>query len=74
MPDLLRPGQHTVVHPAVLGGMPVVYGRRLPARALAQLLETRGEKVARSAYPELQAVEMYDAARVGRMILAHTGS
>ncbi len=74
VPDLLRPGQHTVVHPAVLGGTPVVYGRRLPARALAQLLEARGEKVARSAYPELQAVEMYDAARVGRMILTHASS
>ncbi len=73
VPDLLRPGQHTTVHPAVLGGTPVVDGRRLSARALAQLLNARGEKVLRSAYPELEPMEIADAARVGREIIRNTG-
>lgn len=69
-PGLLRPGSSTEVHPAVLGGTPVVEGRRLPARAIAQLLDARGERVLRSAYPELDAAQLHDAARVGRGIRA----
>jgi uncharacterized protein (DUF433 family) len=70
VPNLLQPGRYTTVHPAVLGGAPVVQNRRLSARALAQLMNTRGEAVLRSAYPELSMPEIGDAVRVGRGILS----
>jgi uncharacterized protein (DUF433 family) len=69
-PDLLNPSRFTTVHPAVLCGTPAVSEHRVSARAIAEMFETQGESVVRSAYPELSPFEIQDARVVGSGIIA----
>jgi uncharacterized protein (DUF433 family) len=70
VPDLLRPGRTTTVHPLTAGGTPCVESRRVSARAIALVAANRGHDVLRSAYPELSPPELTDAVAVGNAILA----
>ena len=69
-PDLLNPSRFTSVHPAVLCGTPAVSEHRVSARAIAEMYQTQGENVVRSAYPELSPFEVQDARTVGSGIIA----
>lgn len=69
VPDLLRPGRHTTVHPLTLGGTPCVENKRVAARSLAAAAHrSRDEKILRSAYPELLPAELADAVSIGDQI------
>jgi uncharacterized protein (DUF433 family) len=66
VPNLLSPGPRVSVHPQILAGAPAVKERRIQAAAVERIFSERGERVLRSAYPELTAAEIRDARRVGR--------
>lgn len=68
-PDLLQPGPHSRVHPAILGGTPVVAGTRIACKAVARLERAHGVEAAGHAYPALSDSEVRDAVHVGQQVL-----
>lgn len=68
VPGLLRPSEHSNVHPASVGGTPVVDGTRIPVRAIAELVRDQDQELAMRAYG-LEAAIIADAAALGTRLL-----
>ncbi|HJQ07311.1 MAG TPA: hypothetical protein VJ872_17810 [Nocardioides sp.] len=68
VPDLLNPSARTLVDPRILGGTPVIRGRRLSARSINHVFTLRGAEATRSAFPELDSTSISDAVSVARQI------
>ncbi len=69
IPALFEPSRATHVHPSRSFGTPVVVGTRIPARALAAVVENHGSRALEDFYPELDPVQARDAVEVGKKIL-----
>jgi len=68
-PDLLHASQNTLLHPAVLHGVPHLRAHRVSAKALAQLDDRGGNAAIVGAYPELEHVSLSDTVAVGHQLI-----
>ena len=69
VPDMLRPSANIEVNPTRLGGTPVVRGRRIAARALAEIERKQGYRSVFDSFPSLKPGIAQEALAVGREIL-----
>ena len=68
-PDFLQASENTRLHPSVLHGTPHLEGRRISAKALAELYQRGGHEAILAAYPELRGRAFDDTVSVGLQLL-----